>query len=388
MIEKLKRVVKTSGFMNFISSVCAIVVGLLFGLIILLCTNPAQAFPAFLTILKGGFTGASGMGQVIYYAVPIIMTGLSVGFAFKTGLFNIGASGQFIVGAFAAVFVAIKFTALGPFTWVVAVLVAIIAGGIWGIVPGLLKAYANVNEVISSIMMNYIGMYLVNFLVRTFIFDQLRNQSIQVPSESNIPRLGLDKLFDNSSMNGGIFIAIIVVVVIYIVLNKTIFGYELKACGQNSEASKYAGINSKRNIIMSMIISGALSGLGGALLYLAGAGKNIQVLDLLAVEGFNGIPVALLGLSNPIGVLFSGMFIAHITVGGINLQNFDFVPEIIDIIVASIIYFSAFSLLFKSVITVVLKRNATKKQEKVSVTLEQATISSDEAPKEEQGGNL
>ena len=348
-MNKVKKIINTDGFANFASSVVAIAVGLLVGFIILLISNPSQAVPAFFTVLRGGFVSASSTGQVIYYAVPIIMTGLSIGFAFKTGLFNIGAAGQFIVGSFTAVYVGINFTFLGPFTWVLAILLAMVAGGLWGLIPGALKAYANVNEVISSIMMNYMGMHLVNYLVKTFIFDDIRNQSLEVPASSNIPKLGLDKLFDNISVNGGVFVVLLAVLVIYIILNKTTMGFELKACGLNPDAARYAGVNSKRKIINSMVIAGALSGLGGALLFLSGAGKNIQVLDILAPEGFNGIPVALLGLSNPIGVLFSGVFIANLNVGGQNLQSFDFVPEIIDIIIASIIYFSAFSLIFKFV---------------------------------------
>ncbi|WMJ23910.1 ABC transporter permease [Paludicola sp. MB14-C6] len=362
MREKLKHITKTTGFANFIASLLAIVVGLLFGLIILLISNPGQALSGFMVILKGGFTnGLVGIGEVWYYATPIILTGLSVGFAFKTGLFNIGTPGQFIVGAYAAVYVGVHFTALGPTQWIFALLAGAIAGGIWGILPGILKAYANVNEVISSIMMNYIGMYLVNLLVVRTIFNPLANESVDVNANAVIPKWGLDKIFPYPSVNAGIIIAIIVVIIIHIVLNKTTFGYELKACGHNPHASKYAGINAKRNIVTSMIIAGALSGLGGALLYLAGSGKHLQVLDILAVEGFNGIPVALLGLSNPIGVLVAGLFIAHITVGGINLQFYDFVPEIIDIIIASIIYFSAFSLLFKGFIAKISKNKEDKK---------------------------
>lgn len=397
MKDKLKNLTQTTGFMNFISSVAAIFVGLIFGLIILLISNPSQAFPAFLTILKGGLTsGLQGIGEVWYYATPIIMTGLSVGFAFKTGLFNIGTPGQFIVGAYAAVYVGVEWTWLGPAHWIVAILVAMVAGGIWGVVPGLLKAYANVNEVISSIMMNYIGMYLVNLMITKTVYDQVANQTLSPAASSVIPRLGLDKLFSYAGANIGIILSALVVLIIYVLLNKTTFGFELKACGHNPLASKYAGINSKRNIVLSMIIAGALAGIGGGLLYLAGTGKHIQVLDILPAEGFNGIPVALLGLSNPIGVFFAGLFIAHITVGGINLQFYDFVPEIIDIIIASIIYFSAFSLLFKSLLVKLSKRNSDKKLARVATTNAETIatgdavgkIANDATPQEqEEGGN-
>ncbi len=346
---KLTDRIKNMNF-SFLSSVIAIIIGLLFGLVILLISNPAQAMGGFSTILTGAFRDMRSIGRVMYFATPIILTGLSVGFAFKTGLFNIGASGQFILGAFGAVIVGIKLPQLGSVHWVVALLAAAILGGLWALLPGILKAYANVHEVISSIMMNYIGMYLVNYLVLNTVYDRLRNQSMGVAKSAVIPKMGLDKIFPRSNVNAGFFIAILAVIVIYIILNRTSFGFELKAVGYNRDASKYAGINEKRSIILSMVIAGALAGLGGGLLYLAGTGKYIEVVDILAAEGFTGISVALLGLSNPIGILFAGLFIGYITVGGDYMQLYDFAPEIIDIIVASIIYFSAFSLIVKNVI--------------------------------------
>lgn len=338
-------------------SILAILAGFLLGFIILFVCNPGQAFDGIVIILKGGFSkGMAGVGQVFYYATPIIMTGLAVGFAFKTGLFNIGAPGQFIVGAFVAVYIGVKWTFLpGPIHWLVCVVGAAVAGGIWGILPGLLKATRNVNEVITCIMMNYIGMNFVNMMIKATVYNELTNKSQAVAATANIPKWGLDKIFPYNSMNGSIIIAIIIVIIAYILLNKTVFGYELKACGFNKDASKYAGINAKRSIVLSMVIAGMCAGIGGSFLYLSGAGKYIQVLDVLANEGFTGISVALLGLSNPIGILFAGLFIAHITVGGFNLQLLSYDQEIINIIIASIIYFSAFSLLFKSIIERVTK---------------------------------
>jgi simple sugar transport system permease protein len=172
--------------------------------------------------------------------------------------------------------------------------------------------------------------------------------------------MGMDQIFRDgfihSSVNSGIFIAIGAAILIYIILEKTTFGYELKACGFNRDAARYAGINEKRSIVLSMIIAGALAGLGGALLFLSGSGVAINVVDVLAQEGFNGIPVALLGLNNPISIIFSGMFIAYLNVGGFNMQLYNFAPQIIDIIIAVIIYFSAFALLFKDFLISVLRR--------------------------------
>lgn len=353
MGSKLNR----EGGIRFLSSILAIMAGLLFGLIILLISNPGQAMGGFAMIIQGGFTdGIQGIGQTIYIATPIIMTGLSVGFAFKSGLFNIGAAGQFTMGAFAAVLVGVKGTFLPPgLHWLTAVAAAMIAGAVWGAVPGMLKAFRNVNEVIASIMMNYIGMYLVNMLIYRWIYDELKNQSLPVAASANLPKAGLNQLFPGTNINIGILIALIFVILISIILNKTTFGYELKACGQNPNASKYAGMNPHRNIVLSMVCSGGLAGVGGALLFLAGSGRYMQVLDVLAPEGFTGISVALLGLSNPMGILFAGLFIGYITVGGYNMQLFDFAPEVIDIIIAAIIYCGALSLLFKGILNKLFK---------------------------------
>ena len=381
-MSKFRKFLDSRGFVNAASSILAIAAGLLVGLVILLVSNPSEALPGLWVILQGGFGGgAKGVGQVLYFATPIIMTGLSVGFAFKTGLFNIGTPGQFIVGAFTAIYIGVKWTFLpGALHWIVALLGATLAGGLWALIPGVFKAFFNVNEVISSIMMNYIGMYGVNYLVKQTIYDSLKALSQNVAPTAVLPKAGLDQIFynvsgagnvhDASTVNCGILIAIAMAVVMYIILNKTTFGYELKACGYNRFASRYAGINEKRNIVLSMVISGMLAGLGGGLLYLSGAnGRRIKVVDVLAAEGFNGIPVALLGLSNPLGIIFSGLFISHITQGGNYLQRLDFVPEIIDIIIAAIIYCSALALIFKNLVVRLTggkKREASKAAEEPS----------------------
>lgn len=348
----------------FISSLVAIVCGLIIGFIVLLICNPSEAVAGFITILTGPLThGSKGVGQVLYYATPLILCGLSVGFAFKTGLFNIGGSGQFLVGAFGGVVVGLLGSVFGPFQFLVALLTAAVLGAVWGSIPGILKAYFNVNEVITCIMLNYISLYLVNMLVKgnKLLFNTLRNESKDIPVSATIPKLGLDKIFDGSSANSGIIIAIVVAIVLYIILEKTTFGYELKACGLNKQASKYAGINENRSIVNSMIIAGAVAGLAGGIMLLSGTGRHIEVKDVIPNEGFNGISVALLGVSNPIGIIFSGLFIAYLTAGGFYLQLFHFSKEIIDIIIAVIIYFSAFALIVKMVIENINKKNEMKK---------------------------
>ncbi len=350
------------GLTGFMSSALAIIAGLIFGFIILMIANSEQAVPGFLKILQGGLAQSwQGVGKVINYAIPIIMTGLSVAFAFRTGLFNIGASGQFMIGGFLAIYAGVKFSFLPPVVhWLVAFLLAIIGGAIWGAVPGILKAYRNVNEVITSIMMNYIALYIINFLVPMTVYDRAKNQTRAVLASAKNPTLGLNQLLPKSNLDIGLLIVMGFVVVLFILVFKTTLGFELRACGLNKDASRYAGINEKKSIVLSMVIAGVLSGVGGGLMYLGHTGTFYQVKELIANQGFMGIPVALLGLSNPIGVFFAGLFIAHITVGGTNMQLFDFTVEIIDIIIASIIYFSAFSLLFKMLISKVLQRKYNK----------------------------
>jgi simple sugar transport system permease protein len=228
-MKRVRELLVSQGFNNAYSSIFSILVGLLFGFIILLISNPSEAANGFVIILKGGFsTGAKGMGQVLYFATPLILTGLSVGFAFKTGLFNIGAAGQFIMGAFAAVYIGVKWTFLpAPWHWIVALIAAALVGGLWALIPGLLKAYMNVHEVIATIMMNYIGMYLANYLVKLTVYDSTKGLSLSTAQSAVLPKAGLDYIFynplgstkDMSTVNCGIWIAIAIAIVIYIILN-------------------------------------------------------------------------------------------------------------------------------------------------------------------------
>jgi simple sugar transport system permease protein len=365
MIAPGKRILKTAlasgSLADALASVAAVIAGLLVGLVILLLSNAPQALGGFSMILEGGFSSLLDMGQMLYVATPIIMTGLSVGFSARTGLFNIGAAGQFIVGAYAAILVGVKCDFLpGNLHWIAALTAAMLAGALWGAIPGLFKAFFNANEVIVCIMTNYIGMYLVNMLVIKTVFNPLQNQSIRVAASANLPKMGLDLVFRDgfsvSGANSGILMAILFAILMYVVLEKTSLGYELKACGYNRDAAHYAGISVRRGIVVSMVISGALSGLGGAFLYLAGSGKGINVVDVLAMEGFNGIPVALLGLNNPIGIIFSGLLVASLSVGGFNMQIYEFAPQVIEIIIGVIIYFSAFALLLRGLFDALKKR--------------------------------
>lgn len=339
------------------SSFIAVIAGLLFGFIVMLIVDPSNALSGFFTILLGPFQqGLRSVGDTIFYAVPIILTGLSVAFAFRTGLFNIGASGQLYIGAFIAVYIGVQWDFLGPLHWIVAMLGGIFGGALWGSIPGLLKAFRNVHEVVASIMLNYTAIYLVNGLVRLFIFNPTLNRAQGPEDSSHIPQLFLGELFPRSSINIGIFITIVVIILIHIVLNKTTFGYELKSVGFSPDAARYAGMKEKRNVALSFIIAGGLSGLAGAMMFLV-PGTYIRIVDVPLEEGFTGIAIALLGLSSPIGVLIAGLFYGGINRGGYFAQSL-YREEIVDVIIAVIIYFSALSLFTQKMIAKYLSRRA------------------------------
>ncbi len=345
---------------SILASLISIGAGLLVGFLLLLVFNADKALYGFGNIVFTGLRSPDRVAKVLYTAAPLLMTGLSVGFAFKTGLFNIGASGQYTVGAVLALVGAI----LWQWPWYLCLVLAMIGGAIWGAIPGLCKALFNVNEVITAIMFNWIGLFGCNlFLYNSPMMlanawgaiNKDRTAALKAANESAIlPKLGLDELMGSNYMNIAIFLAILVALIMWYVLQKTTFGYELKACGYNRNASRYAGINDKRNIVLSMIIAGALAGIGGGLYYLSGTAQFTLGKHLLTM-GFNGIPIALLAASHPIGTIFSSLFIGYIQVGGEALQP-EFAKEIIDIIIAAIIYLSAFSLLMRELLGRLRKR--------------------------------
>lgn len=364
--KKNRKIDFSAGALSVLASLICIIIGLLVGLVILYCINSENALDGFSRILKGGFyLKPKGIGTVLAQTAPLIMTGLSVAFAFKTGLFNIGAAGQYTLGALGALYFALVL----KMPWFVCLLAAMVFGAFWGAIPGIFKAYFNVNEVITAIMFNWIGLYAVNEIIYKGVIGDMydmkttKTYTLRSTSPSSmIPDMGLNSLFNTKSTTIAIFIAVIIAIVIYIIINKTTFGYELKACGHNKEAARYAGINDKKNIVLSMTISGALSGIGAGLYYLSGVAEwNPQVSTALPAMGFNGIPVALLALSNPIGVIFAALFVSHITVGGGYLPTKYFQPEIADVIIAVIIYLCAFVMLFKGM---VLEAMANKKKKK------------------------
>lgn len=341
-MNKARRLGENQAFISIAASLLSIVIGLLFGFILLLLLNAKNAPAGMWNMLSNGITD---FGNVLYRSTPLIMTGLAVALAFKVGLFNIGASGQYTIGAMAALYCALVL----KLPWYVCVIASILGGALWGFFPGFFKAVFNVNEVITSIMMNWIAMNAANLLVlsvkKMMASDGARSLALSDGNASAImPRLGLDNLY--IYLNIGIFIAIIVAVVIWFVMSKTTFGYELRACGLNRDGAIYAGINAKRNIVLSVMIAGALAGLGGGLCYLAG-GVQYTTEQTILSAGFDGISVALLANSHPIGCIFSAIFISYLKLGGIAMQSQGYATEATDIVTAVIIYLAAFSLLLR-----------------------------------------
>jgi simple sugar transport system permease protein len=343
LILILKKLFTSSAFLN---TFLAIASGVLVGFIIMLLTasNISNAFNGLGKLLTGGMQSLSMFGNVLFSAAPLILVGLSVAFAFKTGLFNIGASGQFMIGGIFALYVANLMTLPPVFHFIVATLAAILGGAIWGFIPGFLKVKFNVNEVITCIMLNYIAAYLSVIAV---LYDKVYDSgitSIRVDfSTATIPRFGLDKIFTGSYIDLSIIIAIMVAILVWFILKKTTLGYQLKAVGLSRDGSKYAGINVPRNMVISMMIAGGLAGLAAAMNYLPQNPDYFRPFSQINPIGFEGISIALIAQSHPIGIIFSGIFISYLKKGALMMQFFGYNKEITSIVMSVIIYMIAIS---------------------------------------------
>jgi len=301
--------------------------------------------------LTFGFNGVN-FGNMLFRATPLILTGLSVAIAFKTGLFNIGAPGQYLMGTAATLYTALSIPSdkvPSAVIWILAFLAGGISGALWGAIPGLVKAFLNINEVIACIMTNWIAANLVTWFFD--VHEELKNAQeagkvgyVMKTTANGVstPKMLLDKIFAGSQVNGGIIIAVILAVIVYIIISKTTFGYELKACGANRFAAKYAGINDKRNIVLSMAIAGSLAGFAAALYFLSGNTEFYwTTYQSLPATGFNGIPVALLAANNPIAVIFTGIFMSMLNISGLQIKNLTTYNEYLtDIIISVIVYLS------------------------------------------------
>ncbi|TVP86396.1 MAG: ABC transporter permease [Acholeplasmataceae bacterium] len=333
----------TRAFIKIQPSLIAVAVGLFAGIIVMLIFNPERAIWGFSRLLMGGFSfGIRGFSAMLHHSTAIIFTGLAVVFAFRTGLFNIGASGQMMVAAYVTAHIGILWNIPAPWHWMVAIFFACLAGMVWGLIPGLLKAYRNVHEVVSSIMLNWIAANLVVYLIIQNIWNEFtQGASRNIQRSAQIPHLFRGFLGATSQLTIGFLFAVALGIIVHIVLYKTTLGFQLRASGFSMEGSKYAGMNTKRNVVLSMGISGAIAGMAGGVLY-TNYGKTIPTTIALFMEGFEGISVALLGLGEPIGAIIAGIFLSHIKQGGVFMQP-HFVPEIANIIIGVIIYTTAIS---------------------------------------------
>ena len=393
---KQRNLLKKEGMKTVMASIISILIGLVVGSLLILIVgifnkslSLASAWEGIRLVFGGLFStgrNASGalsfgfnpqnVGNMLFRATPLILTGLSVAVAFKTGLFNIGAPGQYLMSTAATLVIALSIpssTVPGVVIWLLAFVGGVLAGAVWGAIPGLVKAFLNINEVLACIMTNWIAANIV-----TWIFDGSMYRNMVEGTKTGYiykttygrtmvdgawtyvdgngvatAKMGLDKIFPGSQVNGGILIAIIIAILVYILMNKTTLGYELKACGSNRHAARYAGINDKRNIVLSMAIAGALSGAAASLYYLSGNTEFFwSTYQSLPATGFNGISVALLAANNPIAVIFTGCFMSMLDIVGLQLTNLTAYNEYItDVIIATIVYLSAFSLVIRMLIS-------------------------------------
>ena len=370
-MKQNKNILKNPGVQSLLTSLLCILLGLFIGYLVLLLINPTGAWGAITNVMKNFLTYSSAKAQLKYLGntlvrtAPLLMCSLSVLFVYKVGLFNIGAAGQYVAGACACLYAALYL----HWHWLPCMLLAIAAGALLGVISGLLKSSFNVSEVISGIMLNWIALYITNMLL-TNVKEATSPYTYQLKAEGPqavLPQISLSKLLSgNQYVTIAIPIAIVCAVVIWVVLSKTLFGYELKATGNNPNAAKYCGMAEKRNIILTLAIGGALAGLGASLLYQTGYEQWQCTYSSVPSMGFYGIAAACLGGLSPIGSIFASFFIQHITAGGAYVDKSLYCSQISDLISAIIIYLCSFVLFFKTVLNSWIARHEEKKARKAA----------------------
>ncbi len=366
----MKKFLKNNAVQSLIASLICIVLGLLIGYVVLLFINPRGASEAILAVIKNfwNYSRANlqlkNFGSTLVKTAPLLMCALSVLFAYKVGLFNIGAAGQYVIGACASLYAALSW----GWSWLPCLLFAIVCGALYGAIVGLLKSFCNVNEVISGIMLNWIGLYSTNMLLSK-VKESTSPYTLHLKNaapQSMLPTLGLDGLFNNKSVTVAVPLAIVIAVVILVILDKTRLGYELKATGNNRNAAKYAGMAERQNIILTLMIAGALAAMGGAFLYLTDFEQWSVTQSSVPGMGFNGIAAAFLGGLNPIGTIFASYFIQHITVGGAYVDKTMYSSQISDLISSIIIYLCGFVLFIKHAMNTGIAKSEDRQKQKAA----------------------
>lgn len=367
----MRKLLKKPAVQSLVASLICILLGLLVGYIVLLFINPDGAGEAIVQVIKNFMNSSrtnlrlKNLGNTLAKTMPLIMCSLSILFAYKVGLFNIGTAGQYVAGACASLYAALAW----GWSWLPCMLLAIAAGAVFGAAVGFLKAYCNVNEVISGIMLNWISLYSTNTILSkvkesaspyTLYIDKVNPKAM-------LPQVGLEKLFNNNKyITIAVPIALVLAIAVEIVLSKTKFGYELKATGNNKNAAKYCGMAEKRNIILTLLIAGGLAGLGASLLFQSGYMRWECTQSSVPSMGFNGIAAAFLGGLSPIGAIFSSYFIQHITDGGSCVNLNYYCAQISDLISAVIIFLCGFVLFIKLNINSWIEKGENKAAEKAA----------------------
>ena len=383
-----KNLLKNNGVQSLLASLACVVLGLLIGFIVLLFINPNGAGEAIAAVMKNflnyskSATQAKYLGNTLVKTAPLLLCALSILFSYKVGLFNIGAAGQYCAGVALSLYAALAW----GWGWLPCMLLAMLGGMVLGAISGLLKSYCNVNEVISGIMLNWIVLYLTNMLLTnvkeetspyTFVLAHKNPSAV-------LPTLGLGSLLnDNQYVGLALPLSILAAVLVWVVLEKTRFGYELRATGNNKNAAKYCGMAEKRNIILTLVISGALAGMGAAMLYLTGYEQWQCSTSSVPGMGFNGIAAAFLGGLNPFGTILASFFIQHITAGGAYVDKTMYCAQISDLISAIIIYLCGFVLFMKYAMNSAIS----KREEKAALKEREQSETPPADANTEKGGN-
>ena len=385
-----KNLLKNSGVQSLLASLACVVLGMLIGYIVLLFINPDGAGEAISTVMKNFLTysrpdtQAKYLGNTLVKTAPLLMCALAILFAYKVGLFNIGAAGQYCAGTALSLYAALAW----GWSWLPCMLLAMVGGALLGTISGLLKSYCNVNEVISGIMLNWIVLYLTNMLLTNV--KEVASPYTVVLADTNpsavLPSLGLGALFnDNKYVGLALPLSVVIAVLVWVVLEKTRFGYELRATGNNRNAAKYCGMAEKRNIILTLAISGALAGLGASMFYLTGYEQWQCTASSVPGMGFNGIAAAFLGGLHPIGTILASFFIQHITAGGAYVDKTMYCAQISDLIAAVIIYLCGFVLFMKYAMNTAIARREEKAIQKARAAEQAAQADASDASAEKGG---
>ncbi len=323
----------------------AVITALIIGIFIIVITGSTfgDAMNAYAALVQGSVGSLRAISETLTAATPLILAGLSVALAFRAGLFNIGGEGQALIGGMFAVWVGFSITGLPIFIHLpLAVIAGIIGGAIWGFIPGILKAKTGAHEVITTIMLNYIALRLVDFLLKSAIFQREgRNDPVSknIEGTAEYPAF-LSSIDPALRVHAGLFVALAAAFLIYWLLFRTTIGFEFRAVGANPNAARYAGISVTRVYILVMMIAGALAGTAGAGQVLGVLGRSTP--GFTADLGFDGIAVALLGRSNPWGVVGAALLFGGLRAGGQQMQvSANVGIDLISVIQALIIIFVA-----------------------------------------------